>query len=175
MPALTQGRLDWDLPHTQNVVRYVKEITSKYDYAKVEAAMLVITAYLHDFGYLFFKDELKPGPTRGRAKAEHAKKSAEKWNEISTNNVFDFLSVAQKNRIHHLIEVHDSLSDLIDQDELLFMEADTLGALATQSNIDRSSLLYRNYLQHTRDARVGRFISQYSKQEAQKLLKKLEQ
>lgn len=172
LPELDKGREGWDKPHTEQVVRYVKEICENADVEDIEKDVLVIVAYLHDFGYMFFCDELTEGPTGGRPKKEHPGKSKEKWDEIKNSVAFDFLSNGNKDRIGHLILVHDRVTELSDRDELLFMEADTLGALC-MGNIQKiEEERYRSYIYATEDKRISRFITEYSKKEAKRLVQK---
>jgi hypothetical protein len=175
VPELDQGRPGWDKPHTLKVVEYVKAIIDSYDdSSNLDRDVLIIAAYLHDYGYMYFLDELlSGGPTTGRAKQEHAEKSAHKWLEIQSHEVFDFLSPRQKARTEHLIRVHDEVCELRDTDELVLMEADTLGALGTTSDIDRTSERYQHYLHATQSKRMSRFVTPYAKTEADRLLSNL--
>lgn len=173
LPELEQGREGWDLPHTQSVVSHVKKIAHKEDLADVETHSLVIVGYLHDYGYMHFREMLDGGPTGGVPKREHPAKSAEKWEEIRDHEVFDFLDESAKNRIKHLILVHDDVYNLSERDELLFMEADTLGALSTRGEIEVDSERYQMYLRHTQDKRIARFVSEYGLQEAERLMREL--
>lgn len=172
VPDLERGRPGWDKPHTLKVVEYVKAICDAYDNPDdLDRDVLIIAAYLHDYGYMYFLDELGAGgPTTGSAKQKHATKSAEKWLEIQDNPVFAFMSSAQKSRTEHLIRVHDEVYDLQDTDELVLMEADTLGALGTSSDVDSASDKYQYYLRATQDKRISRFITPYAIKEADKLM-----
>ena len=173
LPELEQGRPGWDLPHTQSVVEYVQAIAKAEGLSGLEQDILTIVGYLHDYGYMYFRDMVDGGPTGGIPKREHPAKSAEKWDEIRDNPVFNFLDESAKNRIKHLILVHDDVYNLVYRDELLFMEADTLGALSTRGTIDISSDRYQAYLRHTMDKRISRFITDYSQQEAGRLISEL--
>ncbi|MFW0870949.1 MAG: HD domain-containing protein [Patescibacteria group bacterium] len=176
VPELAQGRPDWDLPHTLKVVEYVKIITDIHSAEpSLNRDVLIISAYLHDYGYRYFLDDIIPHrPTLGgRAKEEHALKSAEKWQEIKNHEVFNFLSEEDKDQIEHLILVHDKVYDLQDIDELVLMEADTLGALGTKSQVDVTSDAYQRYLRATQEKRISRFITPYAKDEAERLLSEL--
>lgn len=166
LPQLREGRADWDEPHTKKVVHYVKKIVQNNLDRGLDLDVLVVVAYLHDYGYRYFFDELKEGPTGGRPKKEHANKSAEYWITIRNNPVFDGFGQDQKDRIEHLIRVHDEIEVLDDIDELVFMEADTLGAIAMPSNVDPQSMQYRNYIARVKERRLPRFITDYSKEKA---------
>ena len=58
LPELDKGRLGWDRPHTEKVVSYVKHIidNNKQSQTKTTKEMFVTVAYLHDYGYMFFKE-----------------------------------------------------------------------------------------------------------------------
>ncbi len=172
LPQLEQGRPGWDKPHTVHVVEYVKKIIDNEPTVNTDKDALVVVAYLHDYGYMFFKDVLKSGPTKGIAKTQHAKKSAEYWTKIQDNEVFSAFSDTQKERINHLIVVHDEVEHLHAHDELLFMEADTLGALAMGNfqNIDND--VYQKYLNSVEQRRITRFVTDYAKAHAEKFIAK---
>lgn len=175
LPMKDHGRPMWDYPHTMCVVYYVKEIIKHNPQLHLDHDVLVIVGYLHDIGYMSFTEQqLGRGPQGdSRPKKEHAQKSAEIWDSVQDNSIFDSLGESRKNRIKHLILQHDELESLNDVDELVFMEADTLGALGTPSNVNVLSVAYQNYLRVTEKKRISRFITGYSTEESARLLKVL--
>jgi len=173
LPLLDKGRPGFNLEHTKLVIKYVK-ILCDLD-QDLDREVLLITAYLHDYGYIFFSEQASPGvpnPSQ-EVKDEHPAKSLEYWQSIQEEQVFDFLSEEQKERIGHLILVHDELAKLQNKDELIFMEADTLGALGTDGGRKIESERYQKYLERVQLRRIDRFITDYSKTEARFFLKDL--
>ena len=59
----------------------------------------------------------------------HTTLTRKKLEELLQRPEFSFLSESQKARATHLVNVHDKINELKDPDELILMEADTLGAL----------------------------------------------
>jgi len=175
LPELSKGRVGWDRPHTEKVVSYVKRIIENNSELGLDLDVLVTVGYLHDYGYMYFKEYLKPGPTSasGMAKQMHAKKSAEYWVNIQDNEVFVYFTQAQKDRITHLIEVHDELDKLTDTDELIFMEADTLGAIAMGNFQKIDKVVYGQYVARVQKLRIPKFITAFSREESNKILEKL--
>lgn len=170
LPQLERGRVGWDLPHTQHVVRYCKQILRAHPELGLTREVLVTVAYVHDYGYIYFADQLQKGPTQGVAKQMHARKSATYWERIQDEPVFGCFSREQKKRIQHLICVHDDIENLTDTDELAFMEADTLGALVMGNKDKIGEDRYNTYIDFTNKRRVSRFITQYSRDEVVRIL-----
>lgn len=130
-PELENGRPDFDKPHTQGVVHYIKEIIKRNPQLNLDEDVLIISAYAHDWGYAgLFQDGRAINLDRVKEeKPLHAKMSAEYITKLLTNPIFDYLSEERKMRIAHLVAMHDRLEELNDTDELILMEADTLGGL----------------------------------------------
>jgi putative nucleotidyltransferase with HDIG domain len=128
MQFLEKGRIGWDVPHTRAVVHYAKLITRS-----VNADLMVIptAAWLHDIGYygLFKGDSGKYEVVQDR-KARHMIVGAEMAREfVDGEEVMGILTPGQRDRVVHLVSVHDRVEALEDLDEIILMEADTLGAI----------------------------------------------
>lgn len=109
-------------------------------------------------------------------KTLHMINGAKKIQGLMTRPEFNFLSQQQKDRVIHLVGIHDKLSELKDVDELVLMEADTLGAMDT--TLVKPSFNYEDghrWMENTRKNRMSRFITDYSKKEAEKLMGQFEE
>lgn len=174
-PDLEKGDLKWDKPHTQAVIHYVKEIIKHSAELNLDLTVLLIAAYAHDWGYSKF---YKPGESLSygeysEAKKQHMEIGSEMVTELLEDEVFNFLSDEQKQRIIHLVSIHDKAEDLKENDELVLMEADVLGALDTdfvQPTFDKES--NAKVIESIRKRKFSRFINNYSKQQFDILLKK---
>ena len=168
---LERGRPNWDRPHTERVVSYIKLIDEQNPAMNLDRHVLVTAAYLHDWGYSTLFRGTKALYDHKTIKAKHAIRSAKHWQTIQNKAAFRRFSQSQKDRITHLVTVHDKVADLVDTDELILMEADTLGALATESPLDTfSNGSYIKYLKKTKKQRIKRFVTQWSRDEAKILL-----
>jgi hypothetical protein len=171
-PELESGRPNWDKPHTEAVVFYLKEILN-CENLNLDEDVLIIAAYAHDWGYsgLFKNGEEINYDQILDMKEEHARIGAIKISKLLKNQIFDFLSQEQKERIIHLVFVHDRLNELKDIDEITLMEADTLGGLDINfiiPTIDRES--NKRYLEMVKNKRLGLFIHGFSKVRCQQLI-----
>lgn len=173
-PDLEKGRPNWDMPHTIAVVNYVKKIIKANPGLHLDVQVMVIAATAHDWGYsdLFevgvpvIYDEI------AEKKDSHMKIGALKTEHLLAGPMFDYLTIDQKSRIVHLVSVHDQLRCLSDIDELILMEADTLGAAdstATRPTYTRSE--DEKWCENTKQERASRFITDYSKFKLIDLLK----
>ena len=173
LPDLDKGRPNWDKPHTLCVVIKIKSIIEHNPDLKLDKNVLIISAYAHDWGYsgLFENnvplqlDEVK------NAKEAHAILGADRIENLLKNDIFDYLSIKQKERIKHLVFVHDRVEQLIDTDELILMEADTLGGLDIEyvkPTFNKES--NERYMKGVMNGRLPKFISAYSKIEARRLI-----
>lgn len=164
LPDLEQGRPNWDRPHTEAVVKHAKAILFQHPELDVDPATLVVAAYAHDWGYmeLFDQDEPAQFDEVKNAKKAHMQIGAEKLEQLLQLSAFDELSKQQKQRAVHLVRVHDKLNALRTDDELVLMEADTLGALdagVENSTFDADSS--RRYLSAVERIRRPLFITEY--------------
>ena len=172
-PDLENGRPNWDLHHTKAVVRYMESILETHPELALDPEVMIPAAMAHDWGYagLFRKGQPVSLAQNKDKKAEHMVLGAQKIEELLNNETFDYLTNRQKERIVHLVSVHDKLTELKDTDELVLMEADTLGA--TDINGLKPTHSYQEYLQwldNTTANRITRFRTNYSKQKIKQLL-----
>ncbi len=173
-PELERGRPGFDKPHTQAVVKKLKEILAHTPHFKVDAVVLTIAAYAHEWGYadLFTDGRTVELQEVEDAKATHMRLGSNKLKSLLSDSFFDFLNEPQKRRAVHLVNIHDKLEDLKDKDELILMEADTLGALdvsLVKPTFNRDS--NEKWLKVVRRKRLPRFITDHSKKEAKRLIK----
>jgi hypothetical protein len=138
----------------------------------LDERVLVIAAYAHDWGYAdLFRDgqklELQDVVD---AKAAHMELGAKKLAVLLEDTFFDFLTLQQKQRAVHLVRVHDRLKSLEAMDELVLMEADTLGGLDVERvrpGFDEDS--NRRWMQITKQKRMSRFVTEYAKEVGERL------
>jgi|SRR3989344_1403017 len=163
---LSKGDPKWDIPHTTAVVHHLKEIIKSTPRLNVDTTVLIIAAYGHDWGYSNF---YKHGQSLTKeeyleAKKTHAQLAQEKMKKLLSNNIYDILNSSQKDRILHLILVHDNFDSLTETDELILMEADTLGGLDT--DFVTSTWTKEQDIRHVsavREKRLSHFITPYGK------------
>jgi len=126
---LRQGRKEWDEPHTRAVVFYSGEIAKS---ESLDVLVLKTAAQLHDIGYfgLFNGDESKNlGQVMDR-KTMHMVNGAKLAKEfLDKPEISGYYTEDQKEEIIHLVSVHDKIEELSTRNELVLMEADTLGAI----------------------------------------------
>ncbi|WKZ29809.1 MAG: HD domain-containing protein [Candidatus Dojkabacteria bacterium] len=166
-PELENGRPGWDKPHTESVVEHIKTIITHTPELNLDKDVLVIAAYAHDWGYAGLFKGGKPLSLSdvNNAKAAHMVIGAEKLEKLLNNEVFNFLSKDQKDRAVHLVRHHDSLFLLKETDELVLMEADTLGGLDVRKvkpTFDAES--NRKYMENVKNYRRTKFITEYGKE-----------
>jgi len=173
-PDLERGRPAWDAPHTEAVVFYAREI-ARAERGTLDEDVFLIVAYAHDWGYadLFESGKYVGNDDIKKVKKLHARISGEKISILLKNNVFDYLTSEQKERICHLVLMHDRLDELKDRDEFFFMEADTLGQL----DISRSLPTFNaddneRYLKKVEKERLPRFLTSYGKKKAEELFRR---
>lgn len=177
LPELEKGRPNWDRPHTLAVVHWLREILAHSPELDLDASVLLIAGYAHDWGYADLFDKGRPIDREAelRSKPLHMERGAQKLDALLTDPLFDFLTSEQKQRCVHLVRVHDDLEQLSDPDEWVLMEADTLAAL----DVDRVEPTYDfesndKYLKETREKRVDRFVTDYGRTEVERLYAKRE-
>jgi hypothetical protein len=174
-PDLERGRPNWDKPHTELVVKYVKLLIQNAEVPNLDEAVLIIAAYAHDWGYADLygaKSKISYNEMLDTKKM-HMQLGAEKIEKLLNNKIFDVLSAEQKARIVHLVGIHDKISALSAIDELILMEADTLGGLEGNEKFgtlnDKEQVRYINGVKHLR---IPKFITEYGKSIAYKFLNK---
>lgn len=174
LPLLDRGRPNWDRAHTQQVVWYVKALIAHHPALHVDPHVMIITAYMHDYGYSELYRGNKALVSWQEMKQRHAQISERKWREISTREEFAFLSEEQKERIAYLVRVHDEVESLTDTDEVVFMEADTLGSVRLNASGEGfSGKELKAYIEKTKKKRVSKFITEYGTSEINYLLDRI--
>ncbi len=126
---LGQGRKDWDEPHTRAVAHYAVDIAARNG---LDTWVMATAAWFHDIGYygLFEGEESKSHGKVVDAKAQHMINGAQMAREfLEREGVINRFTPEQRERIVHLVSVHDKLDELEAPDEIALMEADTLGAI----------------------------------------------
>lgn len=173
-----KGRKDYDKPHTQAVVHWMKELLQQLNKPRLDSSVLITAAYAHDWGYagLFADANSRSLNNIIERKDQHMKRGAEKIEQLLYQRLANYFSEAQKLRIAHLVLVHDRVRELEDEDELLLMEADTLGMLDVERVTPNLSPAdeKRFMEQSIHKLRVPRFIHHQAKQIAKKLIAKRE-
>lgn len=126
-PDLEKGRPNWDLPHTQAVVYWTKQILPE---TNLDPLVLITAAYAHDWGYIGLFPHGASYDQIQKMKPKHMERGAEMIGKLlKSDNLISYYDSGQIDRIVHLVAVHDKLRQLKDEDEILLAEADTLGAL----------------------------------------------
>lgn len=175
LPDLEKGRANFDKPHTEAVVKHIKDLIAHNEHLRLDEEVLVIAAYAHDWGYTdLFKDTTSSRNYKKikEAKPLHMKIGAEKIQKLLNNPVFDYLSADQKARIVHLVGIHDAITEHKDPDELILMEADTLGAIDISSvppGFDKET--NKIYMNKSVKFRLSHFISGRGKELAEEFVR----
>lgn len=126
---LSQGRIGWDEPHTRSVVHYAGEIASQEGF---DVLVFRTVGWLHDIGYFAMFDGASSDSYDDvkDKKAAHMINGARLAQEfLNREDISPFYTDDQKDKIIHLVSVHDKVRELITDEEIAFMEADTLGAI----------------------------------------------
>ncbi len=171
---LEKSRGGFDKIHTLEVVEWIKKIIDHNPDLKLDKTVLVVAAYAHDWGYseLFKDDEVMNFDKIENAKRRHEELGAEKIKNLLKDDIFSSLTGEQKERCVHLVAVHDKKLEIKDTDELILAEADILSGIDidTKPKLDPKSnkLLMDSVL----NIRLPKFITEFSKIEAEKLIKK---
>ncbi|MBU0999332.1 HD domain-containing protein [Patescibacteria group bacterium] len=173
LPELEKGRPNFDKPHTIAVVDKIQEIIEHSPQFKVDPIVLLIAAYAHDWGYcdLFEDGQALELDDVKQAKSAHKRLGAEKISKLLQDKFFSSLTNEQKKRCVHLVAVHDNTEELTDPDELILMEADTLGGLDTnyvKPTFSAESNL--RYIEGVKTKRAPKFITDYGKKELPRLI-----
>lgn len=174
LPDLRDGRPN-DEPHTLLVVKQLKKILKSAPELKLDWEVLIIAGYAHDWGYtnLLDKSVVVRLEHLGAIKDTHMIIGSEKLSELLQNSFFDELTKEQKLRAVYLVGIHDKLSELKDNDELALMEADSLGGMDPEvMGVFADNESEERYLTKSRNLRFSKFITEYSKQEYERLYQK---
>lgn len=177
LPELEVGRPNWDKPHTEAVAEHIKAIMDNSPALNLDKEVLIIAAYAHDWGYAGLFEGGKPLEIDDvdKAKEAHMAIGADKLTELLKDKAFDFLTKDQKQRAIHLVKTHDKLDTLTEPDELVLMEADTLGGLDIEKvkpSFNRAS--NEKYMRGVKAKRYPLFITDYGKVQFERLYKSRE-
>jgi len=173
LPDLEKSRGGFDKIHTLEVVAWLKQIIKHNPELKLDETVLLIAAYAHDWGYAdIFKDgQIMNFEIVGKAKPLHMELGAKKIKTLLDDIFFSFLTDKQKNRCIHLVAVHDKKFELKDNDELILMEADMLSSLELSPNKPRyDANSNKKFMEAMLAARIPKFITDFSKNEAKRLI-----
>jgi len=127
-PFLEQGRGGWDIAHTKAVVYYAGLLAKNEGQ---DTVVLQIAAWLHDIGYFgqFTESDGSNYSAVKDKKELHMQIGSEMARKFLESGEMTLLTTEQRERTVHLVEVHDKLEELEALDEIILMEADTLGAI----------------------------------------------
>jgi hypothetical protein len=126
-----KGRPNWDRPHTEAVVYWMKHLLTELNSPTLNSKVLIAAAYAHDWGYMDLFAEGKTLTIQEvlPMKKQHMKRGAEMIERLLYQRLSSSFSEAEILRVAHLVGVHDKVRELKDEDELLLMECDTLGMI----------------------------------------------
>lgn len=165
---LKKGRPDFDVPHTLCAVFWMKKILKK---EKADEKVLLTAAYFHDVGYscCSFNKKASYGQVIENKKAHMRQGSAIVKKELSKLKEYSKKDIA---RISKLVSKHDKLKEIKKREEILLMEADSLGMIDV-SRI-KPSFGPENWIKFYEDfkrLRIPLFKTKASKKFLKKLLK----
>jgi HD superfamily phosphodiesterase len=174
LPDLKKSRGGFDEIHTLEVVDWLKQIIEHNPNLNLDKDVLLIASYAHDWGYsdIFSERETMQFEKVENAKQLHMELGAEKLRIFLKDAFFSFLTDEQKQRCIHLVAVHDKKFELKDVDELVLMEADMLSSLDINTDkpiFDAES--NKKFMEAMLTTRIPKFITEFSKKEAKKLVK----
>ena len=173
LPDLEKSRGGFDRIHTLEVVSWLKKIIEHYPEFKLDKTIMLVSAYAHDWGYagIFEDGQIMTSELVKGAKKLHMELGAKKIEELLKDDFFSFLTNEQKIRCIHLVAVHDKKFELKDTDELVLMEADMLSGLEITDKPRFDAQSNKEYMASMLANRIPRFITDFSKDEAKRLIK----
>ncbi len=173
-----KGRPSWDKPHTEAVVYWMKQLLKQLDKPKLNSQVLITAAYAHDWGYAgLFQQKSSITIDQARSKKSlHQKRGAHWLERLIYQRLSRHFSETEVLRAIHLVQIHDAINQLKDEDELLLMECDALGMLDVKRVTPTLSPEENEYFLRTSiyEKRLPRFIHPIAKKIAQELLKERE-
>ena len=182
---LSKGRKDFDRPHTEAVVYWMKYLLENVESIKsktlgvnptIDPQVMITAAYAHDWGYigLFNNSNHSSFSDIAKMKKLHMTKGAMMIEQLLHQRLGRHFTQQQILRVAHLVLFHDKMEELVDEDEMLIMEADTLGMLdidkvkPTFSKEDNEEFMKKSI----NGRRLPKFIHPEAKEIALKLVKK---
>lgn len=171
---LTEGRENWDVPHTLSVVYYVRVLASERNRIKpgsVDEMVLIVAAFLHDTGYYgLFAESLDSGIYGGvqDKKAAHMIAGGRNVDKLfdEDQELRNYFNDERREKIKNLVLVHDYVDRLKTTEEIVLGQADTLGSL----DVRRVTLTFdpksaREYLDKSVDGKRAKlFKSSFEQQ-----------
>lgn len=173
LPELEKGRKDFDRPHTVAVVYWMKKLLEQLKNPALDSQVLITAAYAHDWGYIgLFEgvDAHDPRVIKER-KPLHMEKGAQYISQLIDDKLSSFFTPEQKAATAHLVFMHDKVEELQTEEEILIMEADTMGLLDASrvspsfSKADNDVFMQQQFY----GRRLLRFMHPYAKEKAQEL------
>lgn len=173
---LEKGRREYERPHTEAVVYWIKEILSKLNLSESMNKVLITAAYAHDWGYIGLFDGIDSTNLElvHQMKPKHMERGAKMIYDLLSNRLSKYFTTEEIAQVTHLVDIHDKLEELKSEDEIILMEADTLGAVdvekvkPTYSKADTELMIEREI----RGRRLPIFRHDWAKIEAEKLIQK---
>lgn len=131
LPDLDQGRKNFDRPHTEAVVYWMKHLLTDPELATVDSQVMITAAYAHDWGYIGLFDGVDSDDPQiiAQRKPMHMDLGAKKIKNLIESELQAYFTPEQTQQTVHLVQVHDLVETLQTDEEILIMEADTLGML----------------------------------------------
>jgi len=131
LPDLDRGRKDFDRPHTEAVVYWMKSLINQLNKQSLDNQVLITAAYAHDWGYtgLFDGSDSNKSHEISKRKPLHMEKGAKLITDLIRSELLNYFSESQIIETANLVRVHDKVEMLKTEEEILLMEADTLGML----------------------------------------------
>ncbi|MEA2056135.1 MAG: hypothetical protein U9O78_00240 [Patescibacteria group bacterium] len=151
-----KGRRGWDKPHTEAVVYWIKYLLEEID-QEFDHLVMVTAAYAHDWGYMGLFEGIDSSDYREiiKRKKMHMKLGADKIEQLIYRRLSRFFTEKQTLRTVYLVEWHDAFDKIKDEDQVLLLEADTLGAM-DMSRLP-GGMSYESNQKYVRDVREKRF------------------
>ena len=176
LPDLEKGRKDFDRPHTEAVVYWTKEILNRLNLSKSKNKILITAAYAHDWGYIGLFEGIDSTNLElvHQMKPKHMERGAKMIYALLSNRLSKYFTTDEIAQVTHLVDTHDKLEELKSEDEIILMEADTLGSIdvdkvkPTYSKADTELMIKREI----RGRRLSIFRHDWAKIEAEKLIQK---
>lgn len=174
-----KGRPQWDKPHTETVVYWMKELLRKINQNRpnknqLSPKVLITAAYAHDWGYAGLFSQNSPITIdQARSKKEiHQERGAMMIERLIYQRLASYFNEAEVLRVTHLVLVHDLVDQLEAEDEILLMECDALGMIDAERVTPTLSSKQNEYLLRTSlyNKRLPKFKHQAAKKAAKKLL-----
>ena len=145
---------EWDYLHTIASVSAMKKIISAEG---GDERVLLTSMYLHDIGYAGLLKKGYSLEDRIEAKSHHMQRGVEKAKQFLPALGY---SLEEMDKICYFIGVHDKLDELTSKEELLVLEADSLGQIDPIIKEGHFGLKeYEKYVGIFENKRVPKFVT----------------